>query len=198
MEENSNKNAVMASTQRDLIAGEVSKDLTRRLILPEKISRAHDAGVLHFHDADYFIQPIFNCCLINLGDMLDNGTVMHGKLIESPKSFQVACTIMTQIIASVASAQYGGQSVDVAHLGKYLRRSREKFARKLKAATKGQLSDEQMKSILDSRIKDELASGVQTIQYQINTLMTTNGQSPFVTLFMHLDPKDEYIEETLK
>ena len=113
MEENSNKNAVMASTQRDLIAGEVSKDLTRRLILPEKISRAHDAGILHFHDADYFIQPIFNCCLINLGDMLDNGTVMHGKLIESPKSFQVACTIMTQIIASVASAQYGGQSVDV-------------------------------------------------------------------------------------
>jgi len=195
MEENSNKNAVMASTQRDLIAGEVSKDLTRRLILPEKISRAHDAGILHFHDADYFIQPIFNCCLINLGDMLDNGTVMHGKLIESPKSFQVACTIMTQIIASVASAQYGGQSVDVSHLGKYLRRSRDKFARKLKAATKGQLSEEQMKSILDSRIKDELASGVQTIQYQINTLMTTNGQSPFVTLFMHLDPKDEYIEE---
>lgn len=195
MEENSNKNAVMASTQRDLIAGEVSKDLTRRIILPEKISRAHDAGILHFHDADYFIQPIFNCCLINLGDMLDNGTVMHGKMIESPKSFQVACTIMTQIIASVASAQYGGQSVDVSHLGKYLRRSRDKFRRKLERESKGEMSTELMERILASRVKDELASGVQTIQYQINTLMTTNGQSPFVTLFMHLDPHDEYIEE---
>ena len=108
MEENSNKNAVIASTQRDLIAGEVSKDLTRRILLPEKISKAHDEGVLHFHDADYFIQPIFNCCLVNIGDMLDNGTVMNGKLIESPKSFQVACTIITQIIAAVASSQYGG------------------------------------------------------------------------------------------
>lgn len=195
MEENSNKNAVMASTQRDLIAGEVSKDLTRRIILPEKISRAHDAGILHFHDADYFIQPIFNCCLINLGDMLDNGTVMHGKMIESPKSFQVACTIMTQIIASVASAQYGGQSVDVSHLGKYLRRSRDKFRRKLERESQGEMSQELVERILASRVKDELASGVQTIQYQINTLMTTNGQSPFVTLFMHLDPHDEYIEE---
>lgn len=130
MEENSNKNAVMASTQRDLIAGEVSKDLTRRIVLPEKISRAHDEGVLHFHDMDYFIQPIFNCCLINIGDMLDNGTVMNGKLIESPKGFQVACNVMTQIIASVASSQYGGQSVDVSHLGKYLRRSRDKFTKR--------------------------------------------------------------------
>ncbi|MBR6861825.1 MAG: anaerobic ribonucleoside-triphosphate reductase, partial [Acidaminococcaceae bacterium] len=121
MEENSNKNAIMASTQRDLIAGEVSKDLTRRVILPEKIAKAHDEGVIHFHDMDYFIQPIFNCCLINIGDMLDNGTVMNGKMIESPKSFQVACNVMTQIIASVASCQYGGQSVDVRHLGKYLR-----------------------------------------------------------------------------
>lgn len=126
MEENSNKNAVVASTQRDLIAGEVSKDLTKRILLPEKISKAHEDGVLHFHDADYFLQPIFNCCLVNIGDMLDNGTVMNGKLIESPKSFQVACTIVTQIIAAVASSQYGGQSVDVRHLGKYLRRSREK------------------------------------------------------------------------
>lgn len=195
MEENSNKNAVMVSTQRDLIAGEVSRDLTRRVVLPEKISRAHDQGVIHFHDADYFIQPMFNCCLVNLGDMLDNGTVMHGKLIESPKSFQVACTVMTQIIASVASAQYGGQSVDVSHLGKYLRRSREKFRKRLIETTHGQLPEEELEAILDSRMKDELASGVQTIQYQINTLMTTNGQSPFVTLFLHLDPKDEYIEE---
>lgn len=195
MEENSNKNAVMASTQRDLIAGEVSKDLTRRLILPEEISRAHDAGVLHFHDADYFIQPIFNCCLINIGDMLDNGTVMHGKMIESPKSFQVACTVMTQIIASVASAQYGGQSVDLCHLGKYLRRSKDKFRKKLLADAGGQLDEVTLNRILDQQVQDELASGAQTIQYQINTLMTTNGQSPFVTLFMHLDEKDEYVEE---
>ena len=137
MEENSNKNAVMVSTQRDLIAGEVSRDLTRRIVLPEKISRAHDEGILHFHDSDYFIQPMFNCCLINIGDMLDNGTVMHGKLIESPKSFQVACTVMTQIIASVASAQYGGQSVDISHLGKYLRRSRDKFRKRLVESTQG-------------------------------------------------------------
>ena len=120
MEENSNKDAVMAATQRDLIAGEVSKDLTRRILLPEYISKAHDDGAIHFHDADYFLQPIFNCCLINIGDMLDNGTVMNSKLIESPKSFQVACNIMTQIIASVACSQYGGQSVDISHLGKYL------------------------------------------------------------------------------
>ena len=195
MEENSNKNAVMVSTQRDLIAGEVSRDLTRRIVLPEKISRAHDEGILHFHDSDYFIQPMFNCCLINIGDMLDNGTVMHGKLIESPKSFQVACTVMTQIIASVASAQYGGQSVDIWHLGKYLRRSRDKFRKRLVESTQGSLSEKELNEILDARMKEELASGVQTIQYQINTLMTTNGQSPFVTLFLHLDPKDEYIEE---
>ena len=129
-EENSNKNTSIASTQRDYIAGEVSRDLTRRVLLPEKISKAHDEGILHFHDADYFVQPIFNCCLINIGDMLDNGTVMNGKMIESPKSFQVACTVMTQIIAAVASNQYGGQSVDISHLGKYLRKSREKFRKK--------------------------------------------------------------------
>ena len=119
MEENSNKNAIIASTKRDLIAGEVSKDLTKRVLLPEKIVKAHEDGVLHFHDADYFLQSIFNCCLINIGDMLDNGTVMNAKLIESPKSFQVACTVMTQIISAVASSQYGGQSDDIRHLGKY-------------------------------------------------------------------------------
>lgn len=195
MEENSNKNAVIASTQRDLIAGEVSKDLTRRMLLPEKISKAHDEGVLHFHDADYFLQPIFNCCLINIGDMLDNGTVMNGKLIESPKSFQVACTIVTQIIAAVASSQYGGQSVDVRHLGKYLRYSREKYEKRYREKFSGEVSEEVMKSFVDDRLLDELRSGVQTIQYQINTLMTTNGQSPFVTLFLNLDKDDEYLEE---
>ena len=194
MEENSNKNALAASTQRDLIAGEVSKDLTRRILLPEKIAKAHDEGVLHFHDADYFIQPIFNCCLINIGDMLDNGTVMNGKLIESPKSFQVACTITTQIIAAVACSQYGGQSVDIRHLGKYLRRSKEKFRRHYKEIFPD-INDEEMEKLLADRVQEELRAGVQTIQYQINTLMTTNGQSPFVTLFLYLDKDDEYIEE---
>ena len=195
MEENSNKNAVVASTQRDLIAGEVSKDLTKRILLPEKISKAHEEGVLHFHDADYFLQSIFNCCLINIGDMLDNGTVMNGKLIESPKSFQVACTVVTQIIAAVASSQYGGQSVNVSHLGKYLRRSRDKFRRLLREKLGDELSEEMMEKIVEVRLRDELKSGVQTIQYQINTLMTTNGQSPFVTLFLYLDDNDEYIDE---
>ena len=195
MEENSNKNAVVAATQRDLIAGEVSKDLTRRVLLPEKISKAHEQGVLHFHDADYFLQPIFNCCLINIGDMLDNGTVMNGKLIESHKSFQVACTVMTQIIASVASSQYGGQSVDVRHLGKYLRRSREKFSKRFREILGESASSETIEKLTDERLRAELRGGVQTIQYQINTLMTTNGQSPFVTLFLNLDKDDEYLEE---
>ena len=195
MEENSNKNAIIASTQRDLIAGEVSKDLTKRILLPEKISKAHEEGVLHFHDADYFLQPIFNCCLINLGDMLDNGTVMNGKMIESPKSFQVACTVTTQIIAAVASGQYGGQSVEIKHLGKYLRKSFEKFKKELHEQYEGKLSEEMIIDIAKLRLKSELASGVQTIQYQINTLMTTNGQSPFVTLFLNLEKNDPYIEE---
>lgn len=195
MEENSNKNAVIASTQRDLIAGEVSKDLTRRILLPEKISKAHDEGVLHFHDADYFLQSIFNCCLINIKDMLENGTVMNGKLIESPKSFQVACTVMTQIISAVASSQYGGQSVDIRHLGKYLRISAEKYRKRYAKLFGGQATKEVIEQFVNERVRDELTSGVQTIQYQINTLMTTNGQSPFVTLFLNLDKDDEYIEE---
>ncbi len=195
MEENSNKNAIAASTQRDLIAGEVSKDLTKRILLPEKISKAHEEGVLHFHDADYFVQPIFNCCLIDIGNMLDKGTVMNGKLIETPKSFQVACTIVTQIIAAVASSQYGGQSVDIRHLGKYLRKSYEKFKKNIIASSDGELSEEMVEKLAMGRTKDELRSGVQTIQYQINTLMTTNGQSPFVTLFLNLDKDDEYLKE---
>lgn len=144
MEENSNKNAAIASTQRDLIAGEVSRDLTNRILLPERISKAHQEGVLHFHDADYFVQSIFNCCLINIEDMLDNGTVMNGKLIESPKSFQVACTVVTQIISAVASSQYGGQSVDIRHLGKYLRKTREKFINHYHEVFSDTLSEEQI------------------------------------------------------
>ena len=195
MEENSNKNAAVASTQRDLIAGEVSRDLTNRLHLPEKISKAHEEGILHFHDADYFVQSIFNCCLINISDMLDNGTVMNGKMIESPKSFQVACTVMTQIIAAVASSQYGGQSVDISHLGKYLRKTKEKFLRNYKEKFADILSDEAIEKLASDRTMDELKSGVQTIQYQINTLMTTNGQSPFVTLFLNLKEDDPYKDE---
>ncbi len=195
MEENSNKNARTASTQRDLIAGEVSKDLTRRILLPKHIAKAHDEGAIHFHDADYFLQPIFNCCLINIKDMLDNGTVMNGKMIESPKSFQTACTITTQIIASVASSQYGGQSVNIAHLGKYLRRTKEKYIKQCEEQFGDSIDAETKARFVDMRVKESLKAGVQTIQYQINTLMTTNGQSPFVTLFLYLDEKDEYIEE---
>ena len=193
-EENSNKNTMIASTQRDYIAGEVSRDLTRRILLPEKISKAHDEGLLHFHDADYFVQPIFNCCLINISDMLDNGTMMNGKLIESPKSFQVACTVTTQIIACVASNQYGGQSVDLRHLGKYLRMTYEKYIRKTRE-TAPELDDATVEKLAHARTIDELKSGVQTIQYQINTLMTTNGQSPFVTLFLNLQEDDPYLKE---
>ena len=194
-EENSNKNTMLASTQRDYIAGEVSRDLTKRMLLPEKISKAHEDGILHFHDADYFIQPIFNCCLINISDMLDNGTVMNGKMIESPKSFQVACTVTTQIIAAVASNQYGGQSVDLIHLGKYLRKSYNKFKKEIESKYKGKIKDSIIEDIVQTRLKAELKAGVQTIQYQINTLMTTNGQSPFVTLFLHLEKDDPYIKE---
>ena len=194
-EENSNKNTMLASTQRDYIAGEVSRDLSKRVLLPEHVVKAHEEGAIHFHDADYFLQPIFNCCLINIGDMLDHGTVINGKLIETPKSFQVACTVMTQIIASVGSNQYGGQSVDMIHLGKYLRYSKEKFYANFKAEMGGSLSEEQLEKMVDIRLREELKAGVQTIQYQINTLMTTNGQSPFVTLFLHLDENDPYIKE---
>lgn len=192
MQENSNKNPLIASTQRDLIAGEVSKDITRRLKLPARIVQAHDEGVLHFHDMDYFMQSIFNCCLINIKDMFDNGTVINKRMIETPKSFQVACTVMTQIIAQVASSQYGGQSIDIRHLGKYLRVSRNKYREMLKDTLTNETDLDQA---VEKLTQKELSSGVQTIQYQINTLMTTNGQSPFVTLFLNMDGADEYAPE---
>lgn len=179
MEENSNKNAYAASTQRDLIAGEVSKDLTWRMLLPQEIVEAHKNGVLHFHDSDYFLQEIVNCCLINIKDMLDNGTMIHGVLIESPKSFRVACNVMTQIIASVASNQYGGQSVAIKHLGKYLAISREKIRMKTKErwlANGLTFTNEQLDTEVNDVLQDELKDGIQTIQYQINTLLTTNGR----------------------
>ncbi|MCL2560621.1 MAG: anaerobic ribonucleoside-triphosphate reductase [Turicibacter sp.] len=192
MQENSNKNPLIASTQRDLIAGEVSKDITRRLKLPARIVQAHDEGVLHFHDMDYFMQSIFNCCLINIKDMFDNGTVINKRMIETPRSFQVACTVMTQIIAQVASSQYGGQSIDIRHLGKYLRVSRNKY-REMLADT--MTNEAELVEAVEKLTQKELSSGVQTIQYQINTLMTTNGQSPFVTLFLNMDTTDEYAPE---
>ena len=190
-----NKTAVIASTQRDLIAGEVSKDLTKRILLPEKISKAHEEGILYFHDVNYFLQPIFNCCLVNISDMLDNGTVIDGKLIETPKTFQVACIVMTQIIATVASSQYGEQSIDISHLGKYLRKSYERFERELKENYQDKLTGEIIEDIAKRRLKAELSAGVQTIQYQINTLMTTNGKPPFLTIFLNLKEDDPYIEE---
>ena len=204
--ENSNKNAILLSTQRDLIAGEVSKDIVDRLLLPERIVKAHKEGVLHFHDKDYFIQPMFNCCLVNIKDMLDNETVMNGKKIETPKSFQVACTVMTQIIAAVASNQYGGQSVNIAHLGKYLRKTYDKYYNHFLEEGKSEKEAETLaKDFAEMRKQEDLVAGIQTVQYQINTLMTTNGQSPFVTLFMHIVEGDEYekevaeiIEEILK
>lgn len=198
--ENSNKNAILLSTQRDLIAGEVSKDIVDRLLLPERIVKAHKEGVLHFHDKDYFIQPMFNCCLVNIKDMLDNETVMNGKKIETPKSFQVACTVMTQIIAAVASNQYGGQSVNVAHLGKYLRKTYDKYYKKyynhfIEEGKSEKEAETLAKDFAEMRKQEDLVAGIQTVQYQINTLMTTNGQSPFVTLFMHIVEGDEYEKE---
>lgn len=193
MEENSNKNPVIASTQRDLIAGEVSKDIARRKMIPTDLLEAHDEGAIHLHDMDYIIQPMFNCCLVNMEDMLDKGTVVNGKLIETPKSFQVACNVMTQIIAQIASNQYGGQSIDIRCLGKYLRKSYEKNY-KLAFETLG--NQELASAMADKMTKKDLESGIQTIQYQINTLMTSNGQAPFVTLFMYIEEGDYFKNET--
>ena len=192
MNENSNKNARVASTQRDLIAGEISKDLARRKLIPAHIVQAHDTGAIHYHDMDYAIQPIFNCCLVDIKDMLDNGTVINGKMVESPKSFQVACTVMTQIIAQISSGQYGGQTLNVKHLGKYLALSRKKYQAMVQDLG---MSEKLQKEMVDRLLRKELEAGVQTIQYQINTLMTTNGQAPFVTLFLEIEPGHEYEEE---
>ena len=192
MKENSNKNAVVNSTQRDLIAGEVSKDISRRILLPAHIVQAHDNGILHMHDMDYLMQPMINCCVFNLKDMLDNGTVINGKMIESPRSFQKACTIMTQIMAQVASGQYGGQSVNVKHLGKYLRRTYDKAYDKYLKLT----NDSYAATVLaEDHMMEELKNGVQTIQYQINTLATSNGQAPFATLFLEIEEGHPYEKE---
>ena len=192
MKENSNKNAVVNSTQRDLIAGEVSKDISRRILLPAHIVQAHDNGILHMHDMDYLMQPMINCCVFNLKDMLDNGTVINGKMIESPRSFQKACTIMTQIMAQVASGQYGGQSVNVKHLGKYLRRTYDKAYDKYLKLTNDSYT---ATALAEDHMMEELKNGVQTIQYQINTLATSNGQAPFATLFLEIEEGHPYENE---
>lgn len=188
-EENSNKNAVIASTQRDYMAGEVSKDVTKKILLPEELAKAHEEGIIHFHDMDYFVQKIPNCCLVNLEDMLQNGTVINGTLIQTPHSFATACNIATQIIACVASGQYGGQSVTLSHLAPFVNVSRLKIRKELQNETnitKRDLSERELSEITELRLKDEIKKGIQTIQYQINTLNTSNGQTPFVTVFMYL------------
>lgn len=191
-QENSNKNPTINSTQRDYMAGEVSKDLSRRLLLPEDVVSAHDAGVIHFHDMDYFAQPETNCCLINLEDMLQNGTVISGTKIDKPHSFYTACNITTQIIAQVASNQYGGQSFSLAHLAPFVEDSRKKLTKTVKEELEGiPVTDEQVERIVNSRLQSEIKSGIQTIQYQLITLMTCNGQAPFVTMFMYLDEVPE-------
>ncbi len=208
-QENSNKNPTVNSVQRDYMAGEVSKDITRRILLPKDIVEAHEQGIIHFHDADYFAQHMHNCDLVNLEDMLQNGTVISGTLIEKPHSFSTACNIATQIIAQVASCQYGGQSISLTHLAPFVDISRRKIRTQIQKEMDqiGEtLAEEKLAAITEARLREEVRSGIQTIQYQVVTLMTTNGQAPFVTVFMYLnEAKDEaekrdlamIIEETL-
>ncbi|MDY2745721.1 MAG: anaerobic ribonucleoside-triphosphate reductase [Bacilli bacterium] len=210
LQENSNKNPVCNSVQRDYMAGEVSKDISKRILLPKDVIDAHNEGIIHFHDMDYFAQHMHNCDLVNLEDMLQNGTVISGTMIEKPKSFSTACNIATQIIAQVASSQYGGQSISLTHLAPFVQVSREKITQEVKeelAITGVKMNEEQISTMVEERLKREIRKGIQTIQYQVVTLMTTNGQAPFVTVFMYLnearnerEKKDLafIIEETLK
>jgi len=208
-QENSNKNPTVSSVQRDYMAGEVSKDITKRFLLPPDIVEAHEQGIIHFHDADYFAQHMHNCDLVNLEDMLQNGTVISGTMIEKPHSFSTACNIATQIIAQVASSQYGGQSISLTHLAPFVDVSRQKFKKQTIEEFKAlniEIDEEKIDKLVESRVKKEINKGIQTIQYQVVTLMTTNGQAPFITVFMYLgEAKDErtkkdlalMIEETL-
>ena len=189
-QENSNKNPTVVSVQRDYMAGEVSKDITRRFLLDPDIQKAHEEGIIHFHDADYFAQHMHNCDLVNLDDMLQNGTVISGTRIDRPHSFSTACNIATQIIAQVASCQYGGQSISLAHLAPFVEVSRQKIKKEIRdmvEATKLNIDEDQFNFMVNQRLRDEIKRGVQTIQYQVITLMTTNGQAPFVTVFMYLN-----------
>ena len=193
-QENSNKNPTVNSVQRDYMAGEVSKDITKRFLLPPDIVEAHEQGIIHFHDADYFAQHMHNCCLVNLEDMLQNGTVISETMIDKPKSFSTACNVATQSIAQIASCQYGGQSISLAHLAPFVNVSREKLRKKVReemAEMQVDATDEQINAIAERRVKDEIRQGVQIIQYQVITLMTTNGQAPFITVFMYIDEVPE-------
>ena len=193
-QENSNKNPTVNSVQRDYMAGEVSKDLTMRMLLPPEIVKAHEEGIIHFHDADYYAQHMHNCDLVNLDDMLQNGTVISGTLIEKPHSFSTACNIATQIIAQVASSQYGGQSISLTHLAPFVDISRKKIRRDTEAEMKElgiDPGEEKLSQIVEARLREEIKRGVQTIQYQVVTLMTTNGQAPFITVFMYLNEAGE-------
>lgn len=193
-QENSNKNPIVNSVQRDYMAGEVSKDITKRFLLPEKIVRAHEEGILHFHDADYFAQHMHNCCLVNLEDMLQNGTVISETMIEKPKSFSTACNVATQAIAQIASSQYGGQSITLSHLAPFVEVSRQKLRKIVErefAAAGLVLEEDKINEVAELRVKEEIRRGVQMIQYQVITLMTTNGQAPFVTVFMYLNEVEE-------
>ena len=192
MKENSNKNSVIAATQRDLIAGEVSKDISRRRLIPAHIVQAHDEGAIHWHDMDYTLSNIFNCCLINLEDMLNNGTVINDKLVESPKSFSTACTVTTQIMAQVASNQYGGQSITIKHLAKFLKITEEKYYKIFKDKN---VDEDLARSLAKDMKLKELKDGVQTIRYQLSTLQTTNGQSPFSTIYLEIEEGHPYEEE---
>ena len=200
-QENSNKNPTVNSVQRDYMAGEVSKDITQRLLLPQDIVDAHNQGIIHFHDSDYFAQHMHNCDLVNLEDMLQNGTVISGTMIEKPHSFSTACNIATQIIAQVASNQYGGQSISLTHLAPFVQVSREKIRKLVDQETEeigATLSDEQKDALVEKRLREEISRGVQTIQYQVVTLLTTNGQAPFVTVFMYLnEAKDPQLKKDL-
>lgn len=193
-QENSNKNPTVNSTQRDYMAGEVSKDITKRFLLPKDIMDAHEKGIIHFHDSDYFAQPMYNCCLVNLEDMLQNGTVISGTMIEKPHSFATACNIATQIIAQVASNQYGGQTITLSHLAPFVEISRQKHRKNIAQEMNLahiDVTQEKINELAEIRVRKEIQTGVQTIQYQIITLMTTNGQAPFVTVFMYLDEVDD-------
>ena len=188
-QENSNKNPTVNSVQRDYMAGEVSKDITKRILLPQKIVKAHEDGVIHFHDADYYAQRMHNCDLVNLEDMLQNGTIISGTMIETPHSFSTACNIATQIIAQVASSQYGGQSISLTHLAPFVQVSREKITKEVKAEFEDanvEVTEEALNRIVEKRVRDEVRKGIKIIQYQVVTLMTTNGQAPFITVFMYL------------
>ena len=193
-QENSNKNPTVNSVQRDYMAGEVSKDITKRFLLPPDIVEAHEKGLIHFHDADYFAQHMHNCCLVNLEDMLQNGTVISETMIEKPHSFSTACNVATQAIAQIASSQYGGQSISLSHLAPFVQISREKFRKEVRAELEEagvEATDEKVNQIAERRVKEEINRGIQIIQYQVITLMTTNGQAPFITVFMYLDEVPE-------